>query len=138
KQAFNFFDRDKSGAIDFEELGNVMDSLGIKASESEMRAMIANIDVDQTGTVDFDEFYAMSCKGHVGTFESEEELREAFQLMDVDGSGFITPGDLVQVLQGLGEPTENKHLLEMVRLADADGDGQVGYDDFKRMMNSKV
>ena len=55
-QAFGVFDADKSGSISVAELGAVMRSLGQDAPEDQLRALIDEVDVDRSGTIDFDEF----------------------------------------------------------------------------------
>jgi Ca2+-binding EF-hand superfamily protein len=50
------FDKDKNGVIDLEELGEVMRSVGMDPTEDDLRAMIEGVDVDNTGTIDFEEF----------------------------------------------------------------------------------
>jgi Ca2+-binding EF-hand superfamily protein len=37
------FDKDKSGAIDLDELAEAMKSTGIEATESELKKMMANV-----------------------------------------------------------------------------------------------
>ena len=46
KEAFRLFDRDCDGVITTRELGGVMRSLGQNPSESQLRDMIAEVDVD--------------------------------------------------------------------------------------------
>ena len=46
REAFSLFDKDGDGTITNKELGTVMRSLGQKPSESELREMINEVDVD--------------------------------------------------------------------------------------------
>ena len=55
-EAFKVFDADGSGAISSEELGQVMRSLGQSPNETELRDMIKEVDVDLSGSIDFEEF----------------------------------------------------------------------------------
>ena len=57
-EAFNIFDKDRSGSIDASEFGLVMKQLGHNPSEAELKEMIAEIDIDNDGQIDFDEFLA--------------------------------------------------------------------------------
>lgn len=59
---FNLFDTDQSGAIDEKELRDAMKALGFEASKPEVAKMIAEIDKDGSGTIDFDEFVDMMKK----------------------------------------------------------------------------
>ena len=72
REIFNLVDKDGGGTISKEELGELMETLGIDATPEEIDLMIAEIDEDNNGVIDFDEFVAvMSRKGqrdvHGGT-----------------------------------------------------------------------
>ena len=54
--AFTAFDRDGSGAIDLEELSNVLKQLGESLTQDEISAMMAEADDSGDGEIDFAEF----------------------------------------------------------------------------------
>ena len=59
---------------------------------------------------------------------SEEEIREAFRVLDKDGNGFISATEVRHVITNLGE----KHANEIIRdiRAHIDESGQVNYEEF--------
>ena len=59
RDAFNLFDLDGGGDIDSKELGTVMRSLGQNPSDEELREMIAEVDDDGSGSIEFEEFCAL-------------------------------------------------------------------------------
>ncbi|XP_020233086.1 probable calcium-binding protein CML25 [Cajanus cajan] len=59
RDAFSIFDIDGNGSITVEELHMVMASLGDQCSVDDCRKMIAGVDADGDGTIDFDEFKIM-------------------------------------------------------------------------------
>lgn len=63
KHAFAVFDIDKNGTISAEELLNVLRSLGEECTLDDCRKMIGGVDIDGSGTIDFDEFKVMMTKG---------------------------------------------------------------------------
>jgi calmodulin len=69
--------------------------------------------------------------------DSEAELLEAFKVFDKDGNGFISAEELRHVMTNLGEKLTDEEVNEMIREADQDGDGQVDYSEFVKMMLSK-
>ncbi|KAJ7040704.1 putative calmodulin [Mycena alexandri] len=123
KEAFSLFDKDGDGTITTLELGTVMRSLGQNPTEGELQDMI-------------NEFLAMMAKKFQDT-DSEEEIRQAFQVFDKDGNGTISVTELQQVMKSLGEKLTDREVEEMIREADTDGDGEINYDEFVKMMMSK-
>ena len=55
-------------------------------------------------------------------------------MFDDDETGFITLKNLRRVAREIGENMADEELQEMIEEADRDGDGQVGEEEFLRMM----
>jgi len=56
KEAFDLFDTDGSGRIDAKELKVAMRALGFEPKKEEVKRMIAEVDREGTGTVEFQDF----------------------------------------------------------------------------------
>ncbi|NWV03593.1 CALMS protein, partial [Ptilonorhynchus violaceus] len=136
KEAFSLFDRDGDGSISTKELGTVMRSLGQNPSEAELRDMVAEVDADGGGTVDFAEFLSLMAR-KMREADGEEEIREAFRVFDKDGNGYISAAELRHVMTNLGEKLTDEEVDEMIKEADGNNDGQVNYEEFVRMMTEK-
>jgi len=136
KEAFSLFDKDGDGTITTKELGTVMRSLGQNPTEAELNDMINEVDADGNGTIDFPEFLTMMARKMKDT-DSEEEILEAFKVFDKDGNGFISAAELRHIMTNLGEKLTDEEVDEMIREADIDGDGQINYEEFVKMMMSK-
>lgn len=67
--------------------------------------------------------------------DSEEEILEAFKVFDKDGNGFISAAELRHIMTNLGEKLSDEEVDEMIREADIDGDGQINYEEFVKMMS---
>jgi calmodulin len=134
--AFSLFDKDGDGTITTKELGTVMRSLGQNPTEAELLDMINEVDADGNGTIDFPEFLSLMARKMKDT-DTEEELIEAFKVFDRDGNGFISAAELRHVMTNLGEKLTDEEVDEMIREADVDGDGQINYEEFVRMMMAK-
>lgn len=65
--------------------------------------------------------------------DREEELRNAFNVFDTDGNGYITRDELGSVMGNLGEKLTSDELKEMMREADTDGDGKIDYKEFVKV-----
>ena len=55
-------------------------------------------------------------------------------MFDKDGNGFISAAELRHVMTNLGEKLTDEEVDEMIREADIDGDGQINYEEFVKMM----
>lgn len=58
REAFQVFDADGNGRIDFEEFVRFMEDLDAGMSELELEIGFSEVDIDGTGFIDFDEFIA--------------------------------------------------------------------------------
>ena len=93
KEMFKTMDTDGSGAITFEELREGLRRYGsTELRDSEVRDLMEAADVDNSGTIDYDEFIAATV--HMNKLDREEHLLAAFSYFDKDGSGYITVDEL--------------------------------------------
>ncbi len=135
-EAFSLFDKDGDGTITTKELGTVMRSLGQNPTEADLQDMVNEMDVDRNGAIEFSEFLIMIVRKRADT-DSEEELREAFKVFDKDGNGYISAAELKHVYTSIGEPMTDSEVEEVIREVDVDGDGQINYEEFEKMMMTK-
>merc|ERR1711948_74961 len=97
---------------------------------------INEVDADGNGTIDFPEFLSLMARKMKDT-DTVEEIIEAFKVFDRDGNGFIRAAELRHVMTNLGEKLTDEEVDEMIREADVDGDGQINYEEFVKMMMAK-
>ncbi|CAI5946666.1 unnamed protein product [Closterium sp. NIES-65] len=94
-RAFAFFDRDGSGNITLDELQKACEEL--KMSRKEIEAMMREVDENNDGTIDYNEFVAMMresqmhglsrrdiLNGHAGLTDVEMNSQSFRQLMSID------------------------------------------------------
>lgn len=112
-----------------------MNSIGMQPTAEEIAEMIADVDEDQSGSIDFDEFLVMM-KTRMDENDPELELKEAFKVFDVDGDGLIHWKELKVTMDKLGSKLTDVEVHAMIREADADGDGAIDYEEFKAMMTA--
>lgn len=66
---------------------------------------------------------------------SDDELKQAFNTFDLDKNRFVGAKELSALLRLIGEKVTDREIDEMIRLCDSDGDGQVTFDEFHRLMS---
>lgn len=142
EQVFRRYDANGDGKISAEELASVLRALGAPPGPGQVRRMMDEMDSDRDGFVDLAEFVAFHCSNGEGEGEegredaTEAELREAFRMYDADRNGLISARELHRVLRQLGDKCSVADCSRMIRSVDADGDGSVNFDEFKKMMGA--
>ncbi|CAG5122912.1 unnamed protein product, partial [Candidula unifasciata] len=136
RDLFDAIDKNRDGVITSNELGEAMRAVGQNPSAAELQKMIAKADVNGDGKVDFQEFSIMMARQKKYS-SKEEELRDVFKFVDIDGSGSISADELQQMMVNLGERVTKEEVMDMMREIDMDGDGQIDVDEFVKIMLPK-
>ena len=137
KEAFNIFDVDASGSIDYKELKAAMKALGVQVKKEELKKMITDVDADGSGSVEFPEFLTMMT-AKMSTNDSKEDVKKVFGMFDEAGTGKITFKDLKKICKELGENLTDEEIQGMLDHADKSNLGYVNMDDFYRLMKKKT
>lgn len=66
---------------------------------------------------------------------SDEEIKSAFDTFDLDKNRFVGAMEIRHILNLIGEHATDEEIDEMIRMCDTDGDGQVTYDEFNKLMS---
>merc|ERR1711981_1023247 len=93
REAFGLFDGDASGAIDVRELKAAMRALGFEVKNEELKKMVADVDSDGSGQIEFGEFLEMM-------------------------TSKISFRNLARVAEELGENIDDEELQDMINQAD--------------------
>merc|ERR1711967_137075 len=110
--------------------------MGIQTKTANAPSTDPQIRAASDSTIDFPEFLSLMSRKMEDT-DTEEELVEAFKVFDRQGNGFISAAEIRHVMTNLGEKLTDEEVDEMIREADVDGDGQINYEEFVKMMMAK-
>merc|ERR1711915_580458 len=113
REAFSLFDGDQSGAIDVRELKAAMRALGFEVKNEELKKMVADVDNDGNGTIEFGEFLEMMT-GKMGEKDTREDIEKVFKLFDDDNTNKISLRNLRRVAQEPGENIDEEELQDMI------------------------
>merc|ERR1711934_256936 len=72
------------------------------------------------------------------TTQQKQEIREAFELFDTDGSGSIDANELKTAMRALGFAPKKEEISKMLSDLDTDGNGTVEYEEFEGLMAGKM
>ena len=98
REAFSLFDPENQGFIYTKELGTVLRSLGIHASDDEKKEFIKKFDTNGEGKLYFWQFLEIIvCK--ITETKPEEEIKEAFRLFDTEKMRKISLDNFKEILR---------------------------------------
>lgn len=120
------FGMDPGGSIKTKRARRVVEKLGLMV-----------IHKDEEGPLNDDEVRAEEVLGGIhDERERDRLLREAFEIFDEDGNGFIEATELKRVLEclGLDKGWDMGEIEKMVRVVDLNSDGKVDFVEFESMM----
>lgn len=64
-----------------------------------------------------------------------QQIAEAFEQFDSDGSGSISKEELSQIL---GSESSEAYIDQLMKEADTNGDGQISFDEFVQAFHGKT
>ena len=132
KDAFKRLDTDKSGTIDKEELEQALNSYGCAFDSGKVINFFNDADKNGTKRIDFDEFLdSISSEMKL----SEDTLRQVFSLfLGNEKDDFLT----VEHLKKLNSVYNEEELKELIDATDSTHSGKVSFEDFYKIINTKV
>lgn len=112
---FQRYDRDNSGECDANELAAILNWLGFAWSRDRMKAVLKEVDVDESGCLNLREF--ILCMRKVREVELKA-VKTAMANADADGNGLISREEMPNLLSCLGyDPSDVDVILEAQRRA---------------------
>ena len=136
KKLFFELDEKGKGVITKEDLFRGMDEcFDHKITKEEVEQIFSNIDYDNNGTISFDEFLKAAIDKK--KLLTEEKLKAAFALFDMNGDGDIEAKELQEVM-GENNDIQGNVWAKMIAEVDLDGNGVIDFEEFKDMMKKLI
>ncbi|OAY58220.1 probable calcium-binding protein CML29 [Manihot esculenta] len=136
-EAFRAFDSDNDGFITEAELGGILGSLGYKASQQDVMAMMQQGDANKDGLLSIKEFLDMNTKD-MELGELANSLKTAFEALNADGGEVVTAEELYELARDIGLELPMEDWENIVGCMDVNGDGAVSRQDFNLIVNSLI
>lgn len=133
EEIFAAMDKNNDGMLSKEEISDGYEEhFGIPIDDEELDKIFSAIDTDGSGAIDYSEFLMATMNEQ--QLMSKEKLKQAFRMFDKDNSGTISRDEIKEALGNLDEEVADKMISEV----DADGDGEISFEEFEQMMNLVV
>lgn len=114
-----------------------MTSLGFESKNGAIFQMLADLDADGSGAIDFGEWLALMTK-RVTDRDTRPNINKIFALFDDEKTGYISSKNLRRVADELGESISNEEIEELIKRADLDADGLVSEEEFYTIITRKI
>lgn len=122
---FAELDASGDGELSIDELQAGLKRKGLPSGDDYIGDVLDQYDADRSGTIGKDEFVKYMAK-------KEKAMFRAFQELDVDSSGEVTGDEIARCLASLGIKSSDSDTKKMLRLLDANGDGRISFEEFKK------
>ena len=127
RTVFEEMDTNKDGTLTINEIKEGINKMPkmTELEEEEKENIINSLDTDKSQKIEYNEFIAacMEQKAYL----RDENLLEAFMMLDFDGSGQISKSDIKNALNG---EFDNETLEKLIQEFDLNGDGEIDYKEF--------
>lgn len=135
RDIFSRFDMDSDGSLTTLELAALLRSLGLKPTGDQLQVLLTDMDANANGLVEFEELVQVILPDmNEQVLVNQEQLLEVFQSFDRDSNGYITASELAGSMAKMGHPLSYSELSDMMREADANGDGVISFNEFATIM----
>ncbi|KAK3011225.1 hypothetical protein RJ639_012377 [Escallonia herrerae] len=137
RSAFDVLDVDRDGKISRDDLQAFYGGYsGAGASEEDViGSMMWAADSNRDGFVQYEEFEeVLQCQKSTEGTNNGGVMEEVFRVMDRDGDGKVSHGDLKSYLSWAGFDAGDEEVKAMIRLGGGDEDGGVTYEGLLKIL----
>jgi len=152
RRVYEKYDPVPGKGLSVPSIGIILNDLGIKRTENEVKDFVYSMMQHSTGRadkqstggendtetyVDFRLFLEV-LQMNIGNEVEEVELQQTWRSLDTDGDGVLSSDEFMAALKSVvGMPHMTPaEVMEALAQADFDSDGKVSFEDFVRIMDS--
>ena len=118
KEAFALFDQNDDGILTKDELITLLRSLGKYVTENDVDNLIRNVN-----TIDISNFMIILNK--IAPKDTQQNLQEAFEILDSENNGYINVPEFCHILTNLGEKLTNDEIDNIIIQLDINDEGKI-------------
>jgi len=135
-------DLDESGYLDFKELKQLCDEIGLPMEKEEEYSLLDRIDKDGDGTLNLEEWtrwWLSRISSSPNPVKQQEAIaKRAFARFDTDQSGYLDVAEMGSLLDSLGADMTDDEVQAATAYVDTDNSGQIECDEFVNWWTNRV
>lgn len=131
RKIFQSMDKNFDGVLTRDEVVGGLKKMGSKDPEDEADHIFEVADTDENGNIEFSEFCTAAMDKAV--LLHRPRLEAAFNMFDKNKNGKISFQELKEMLKG-NEGFTDEIFVELIGECDIDGDGEIDFQEFEKMM----
>lgn len=135
---FDILDANGDGRVSQAEIQAILGRVAYAHLEPADRQRIldsfSGVDADGDGSITFDEYLTLFIDAQ--REDATGGLRYSFDQYDTDGDGYLTAEDFQRVSEEHGEALTEQQAEAMIKMADANDDGRVSFEEFCEIMQA--
>lgn len=135
REAFDLFDMDKTGKIDYHEIKLTLKAFGFKIKKQELLNLLEKYDMERNDNkLSFDDFMQLMTE-KFSERDPREEAILAFDLFDEEKKGKINLKNLKKAVKEINENLDENELKAIIEEFDMDKDGYITKADFLKVLD---
>ena len=131
KEIFNYIDKDNDGKITTKQLYTIVKALGAQMEEADVFELCKPFISPESRAIDFENFHKFLLQKQ-DDYDAENEMVEAFKLLDKNKDNSLSPSDLVEIATALGENITEEKLSNIIKAIDLDMNEVINYEEFAK------
>lgn len=133
--AFNLFDKDRDGKISKDEMIKAFRDLGHVCTDEDIYEIFKQFECKDG--IDYKIFEEIATQKRFSRGKLDTDLKEAFKIFDRENMNYIATEDLKFILANYCNTLTNHEVNAMIKEIDANGDGNVSFEEFINMIMMK-
>merc|ERR1719203_518380 len=135
RSTFIALDTNGDGRLSAAEVRDGLAKMGMQNVPADLKEVLQGVDADSNGSIEYKEFISAGLDKRL--YLEQDVCWAAFCLFDKDGNGKISKDEIAQVLASSDvQAVAHTDLSDIMRAVDTNGDGEIDFDEFMKMMRS--